>query len=60
MQGGCYCENCNLLRIDTGNVELAALFAPRPQAMTAADDWTRDMMKDGIPTTGMALCDDRK
>ncbi len=49
MQGGCYCENCNLLRIDTGNVELAALFAPRPQAMTAADDWTRDMMSDGYP-----------
>jgi len=49
MQGGCYCENCNLLRIGTGNVELAALFAPRPQAMTAADDWTRDMMKDGYP-----------
>ena len=49
MQGGCYCENCNLLRIDTGNVELAALFAPRPQAMTAADDWTRAMMNDGYP-----------
>lgn len=49
MQGGCYCENCNFLRIGTGNVELAALFAPRPQAMTAADDWTRDMMKDGYP-----------
>ena len=49
MQGGCYCENCNLLRIDTGNVELAALFAPRPQAMTAADDWTKAMMSDGYP-----------
>ncbi len=49
MQGGCYCENCNLLRIDTGNVELAALFAPRPQAMTAADDWTKEMMTDGYP-----------
>ncbi|MCG8652415.1 MAG: acetylxylan esterase [Pirellulales bacterium] len=49
MQGGCYCENCNLLRVDTGNVELAALFAPKPQAMTAADDWTRDMMHDGYP-----------
>ncbi|TWT94628.1 acetylxylan esterase [Stieleria varia] len=49
MQGGCYCENCNYLRIDTGNVELAALFAPRPQAMSAADDWTRDMMTDGYP-----------
>ena len=33
----------------TGNVELAALFAPRPQAMTAADDWTRDMMTKGYP-----------
>lgn len=49
MQGGCYCENCNLLRVGTGNVELAALFAPRPQAMTAADDWTKDMMQDGYP-----------
>lgn len=49
MQGGCYCENCNLLRVGTGNVELAALFAPRPQAMTAADDWTKEMMTDGYP-----------
>jgi Acetyl xylan esterase (AXE1) len=49
MQGGCYCENCNLLRVGTGNVELAALFAPKPQAMTAADDWTKDMMTDGYP-----------
>lgn len=49
MQGGCYCENCCLLRIDTGNVELAAMFAPRPQSMTAANDWTRDMMNDGFP-----------
>ena len=49
MQGGCYCENCNLLRIGTGNVELAALFAPKPQAMTAADDWTKEMMTDGYP-----------
>lgn len=49
MQGGCYCENCNYLRIGTGNVELAALMAPKPQAMTAVDDWTRDMMSDGYP-----------
>ena len=49
MQGGCYCENCNFLRVDSGNVELAALFAPRPQAMTAADDWTKEMMQDGYP-----------
>jgi hypothetical protein len=49
MQGGCTCENCSLLRVGTGNVELTALFAPRPQAMTAADDWTRQMMTDGFP-----------
>ena len=49
MQGGCTCENCCLLRIGTGNVELTALFAPRPQAMTAADDWTKEMMTSGYP-----------
>ena len=49
MQGGCTCENCCLLRVGTGNVELAAVFAPKPQAMTAADDWTRDMMTKGYP-----------
>lgn len=49
MQGGCTCENCSLLRIGTGNVELAALFAPKPQGMTAADDWTKDMMTKGFP-----------
>jgi len=49
MQGGCTCENASLLRIGTGNVELAALFAPRPQAMTTANDWTLHMMTDGFP-----------
>ncbi len=49
MQGGCTCENVSLLRIGTGNVELAALFAPRPMAMTAANDWTKDMMTLGYP-----------
>ncbi len=49
MQGGCTCENCCLLRIGTGNVELAALFAPKPQAMTAANDWTKEMMTKGYP-----------
>lgn len=49
MQGGCTCENCSLLRVGTGNVELAALFAPRPQAMTAVNDWTKDMMTKGYP-----------
>ena len=49
MQGGCTCENCCLLRIGTGNVELAALFAPRPQGMTAANDWTKEMPTKGYP-----------
>lgn len=49
MQGGCTCENCSLLRVGSGNVELAALFAPKPQAMTAANDWTREMMTRGYP-----------
>lgn len=49
MQGGCTCENTALLRIRTGNVELAGLFAPRPQGMTAANDWTKEMMTKGYP-----------
>lgn len=49
MQGGCTCENGCLLRIGTGNVELAALIAPRPLGLTAADDWTRTMPQDGFP-----------
>lgn len=49
MQGGCVCENCPLLRTGTGNVEIAALFAPKPLGMTAADDWTRTMPTDGYP-----------
>ncbi len=49
MQGGCTCENSSLLRIGTGNVELAALFAPKPLGMTAANDWTKAMMSEGYP-----------
>lgn len=49
MQGGCTCENASLLRVDTGNVEFAALFAPKPLGMTAADDWTREMATKGFP-----------
>lgn len=47
MQGGCTCENASLLRIGTGNVELAGLFAPKPQGMTAANDWTKEMLVPG-------------
>jgi dienelactone hydrolase len=49
MQGGCTCENASLLRVDTGNVEIAALFAPKPLGMTAADDWTKEMPTKGFP-----------
>lgn len=49
MQGGCVCENCSLLRVNTGNVEIAGLFAPKPQAMSAANDWTKEMMTKGYP-----------
>ena len=49
MQGGCSCENTSLLRIGTGNVELAALFAPKPQGMTSANDWTKEMATKGFP-----------
>lgn len=49
MQGGCTCENCSLLRIETGNVEIAALFAPKPQALSAANDWTVEMNSKGFP-----------
>jgi hypothetical protein len=49
MQGGCTCENCSLLRIDTGNVEFAALFAPKPQGLSSANDWTREMDTKGFP-----------
>lgn len=49
MQGGCTCENACGLRVGTGNVEFAALFAPKPMALTAADDWTREMPTKGFP-----------
>lgn len=49
MQGGCTCENASLLRVDTGNVEIAALFAPKPLGMTAANDWTHEMPAKGFP-----------
>ncbi len=49
MQGGCTCENASLLRVGTGNVEFAALFAPKPLGMTAANDWTHEMPSKGYP-----------
>jgi len=49
MQGGCTCENACYLRIGTGNVEIAALFSPKPLGMTAANDWTKEMATKGFP-----------
>ena len=49
MQGGCTCENACCLRVGTGNVEIAALFAPKPLALSAANDWTREMTSKGFP-----------
>jgi len=41
MQGGCVCENAPGLRVDTNNVEIAALCAPRPLLLVSATgDWT--------------------
>lgn len=42
-QGGCACENGPSLRLDTFNVEIAALAAPRPLLMVSATrDWTKN------------------
>ncbi len=49
MQGGCTCENASLLRVNTGNIEFAGLFAPKPQGMTTANDWTKEMSAKGFP-----------
>src|SRR5947209_6797230 len=49
MQGGCTCENASLLRVNTGNIEFAGLFAPKPQGMTCANDWTKEMATKGFP-----------
>jgi dienelactone hydrolase len=49
MQGGCVCENCSYLRQGTGNVEFAGLFAPKPLAMSGANDWTLEIETKGLP-----------
>jgi len=49
MQGGCVCENASHLRRGTGNIELAGLIAPKPVAMSGANDWTREVMTKGLP-----------
>lgn len=49
-QGGCFCENAPGLRLDTNNVEIAALAAPRPLLLVAATgDWTQHTMEEEYP-----------
>ena len=44
------CENAPNLRLETNNVEIASMMAPRPMIITAATgDWTRNMMKEELP-----------
>ena len=50
MQGGSVCENAPNLRIDTNNVEIASLMAPRPMMLVSATgDWTKNMMTSEYP-----------
>lgn len=50
MQGGDVCENAPNLRIDTNNMEIAAMMAPRPMLMVSATgDWTKDTLEIEFP-----------
>jgi len=50
MQGGSVCENAPNLRIETNNVEIAALSFPRPLLLIAATgDWTRNVPRVEFP-----------
>ncbi len=51
MQGGCECENAPLLRIETNNIEIAALMAPRPLILpSVTGDWTKETPKVEYPS----------
>src|SRR5215831_1718319 len=50
MQGGDLCENAPGLRINTSNVEIAAMFAPKPMLLVSATgDWTRNVPRQEFP-----------
>jgi dienelactone hydrolase len=50
MQGGSPCENAPSLRLDTNNVEIGALMAPKPMLMVSATgDWTRNTPREEFP-----------
>lgn len=48
-QGGCTCENICGFRIDTHNLDMTALHAPKPMLLISADDATRTMSARGFP-----------
>jgi len=50
MQGGDFCENAAGLRIGTNNVEIAAMFAPKPMLLVSATgDWTTNVPREEFP-----------
>ena len=50
MQGGDVCENAPGLRVGTNNVEIAAMFAPKPMLLVSATgDWTQNVPKEEFP-----------
>jgi len=51
MQGGSLCENAPNLRIDTNNMEIGAMMAPRPMLMASSTgDWTKNTLKFEYPS----------
>ena len=50
MQGGDLCENAPGLRLNTNNVEFAAMMAPKPMLLVSdTTDWTRNLPKEEYP-----------
>ncbi|MCE9591008.1 MAG: acetylxylan esterase [Planctomycetes bacterium] len=48
--GGCVCENAPLLRLESNNVELARLAAPRPIFLgSCTGDWTKNVPDRELP-----------
>ena len=50
MQGGDSCENAPGLRLNTNNVEIASMFAPKPMFLVSATgDWTHNVPHEEYP-----------
>jgi dienelactone hydrolase len=50
MQGDDLCENAPGLRLHTSNVEMAAMFAPKPMLLVSdTNGWTRNMPREEYP-----------